>query len=1395
MNSLQSELAFHIMFNFGARLFLLTLSSKNSASTSSSTAQTGSADVMLHTRFTKQKITELLQNASSHILYAEDLINTMLTNVDPKTRRAFNRQLSALEQDGYIEKLDVTKRDGKGTERALRFIKLFSALGGNTSTSTSNTVNAFDEGADDDDDDGFPRRFEEAPNPDAGIIGEGGILVDLALEYQVKRLVALSGDEGITKEKLNRSLNSIGKPLSRMMEKMGMGSDAKSSKLAQSERASKIPNDALQREILGVGDVTGVRRVLETFGKERRYRYYATNNFEDIIRSEVEMSAMSVNNAIVPPAASAGSSSRGGCDDDDLKNNAADDGNDSSDEEYHPTRTLNEKGKKGRARDDESILIIPHDDDGTGSSGEATEYHPRQHKKSQVESEPDSAEESEEEEDEEDEEDVSCFVCGKTDNEEWMLLCDNCDRGSHTFCCDPLLIDIPEGDWFCSVECEKDALKKKGVAVEENAESSKRVEREESEPAVESAPITETQPQQVTEPTPAPTPTPMTMSSSAPATTNVSSTDKANSQADPNAPTPTIISGSVVLPGAEARRMEKETNVSVTRRKRIILDIVERDKIVEGGQNFINLYYAYLRERNQDIPFQLDRKTLIRTAESLNAEKLMQVRKFTVETLTGQHKEKTLFIHRSIDKNDRRIKDALFNLSNTYTNPIKKTGSTSHRRSTNLGNIKIDSIDDILRRQMGKSADTNATEEESYDDDERSAVESGIHSAISTTPVPFGEQVVQQRSRPSVVANRGSRQQPRQQQQKQQQSQEKPSAMWGETAHRYGYISAKMLRARAFHEWLFQKITKEKELFGEDVENVSVVEGQYPNNGIFETKDVFKCFTVFQFCRLVGVTMVDKELHDYLRNPANLKTKLTDAPAAIRKKIFAKSAYKFRRVIADLLEVLVALELLTPLPSDPFETQSAEKKEYEDRYQLVRLANIYKYTQSPPRLCEAVELDGMEHVGIYWMRLEVNSRQASMEDEAEEIEGFESVDLLKTGTKPKRQAPTALPENHPLYTITNVRNWETQPPISNKNRESIEKIIQPLGLSPTDVEERAATDRPFLEDIANALHLDVDQVLNYIKFRTTKPVKSISSIKSANAAKAKRKRAESGVENEGENEIKLPKTKKSTSAAESPKGPRKRNQYHFAEEFDKDLIRAVSVFKFHNPGAKLSWNHLVAALFLGEGREESRPFREACRRRFASLVQNPDHLAEVNRLEKLYEVFFRELARMDEARDLGLVISDDKTGESDRQVPLHTTSGSEFVAECILLRSRIEWFRLQPIDAIDVEELNRGSVTRLPKDLKSLEARYNLTEGETVPSPLIEDSLSHHVSMKKRLELKVLAPYIARSSWNDQRDDYLEGMSTSQKRLMDQLCSDFVIQAMKVRFFYLQIISGHIVLT
>mmetsp|Transcript_26929 Transcript_26929/g.65379 ORF Transcript_26929/g.65379 Transcript_26929/m.65379 type:complete len:360 (+) Transcript_26929:471-1550(+) len=45
--------------------------------------------------------------------------------------------------------------------------------------------------------------------------------------------------------------------------------------------------------------------------------------------------------------------------------------------------------------------------------------------------------------------DEPCMVCYRADNDNVLLICDECDDCYHTYCLDPPLDKVPDGQWFC----------------------------------------------------------------------------------------------------------------------------------------------------------------------------------------------------------------------------------------------------------------------------------------------------------------------------------------------------------------------------------------------------------------------------------------------------------------------------------------------------------------------------------------------------------------------------------------------------------------------------------------------------------------------------------------------------------------------------------------------------------------------------------------------------------------------------------------------------------------------------------------------------------------------------------------------------------------------------------
>ena len=82
---------------------------------------------------------------------------------------------------------------------------------------------------------------------------------------------------------------------------------------------------------------------------------------------------------------------------------------------------------------------------------------------------------------------VRCRICRRKCGDEFMLLCDGCDHGYHTYCLKPPLKEVPDGDWFC-YDCNpvtpiKPRRRAQRVVIveEESSESEQEEEEQESE--------------------------------------------------------------------------------------------------------------------------------------------------------------------------------------------------------------------------------------------------------------------------------------------------------------------------------------------------------------------------------------------------------------------------------------------------------------------------------------------------------------------------------------------------------------------------------------------------------------------------------------------------------------------------------------------------------------------------------------------------------------------------------------------------------------------------------------------------------------------------------------------------------------------------------------------------
>jgi hypothetical protein len=138
-----------------------------------------------HAELVKVKISTLLENARSKMLATEDVFNVIQEESgETFHRRLFNRILQQMQNAGYLEVVYVPL----GHDKILRSVKLLKAFRLNKSKEYT----------------GFEKKSASIKHSllkstdEQSVLTEGVFFSDLSIEWQMFRLIYLSGSQGVT---------------------------------------------------------------------------------------------------------------------------------------------------------------------------------------------------------------------------------------------------------------------------------------------------------------------------------------------------------------------------------------------------------------------------------------------------------------------------------------------------------------------------------------------------------------------------------------------------------------------------------------------------------------------------------------------------------------------------------------------------------------------------------------------------------------------------------------------------------------------------------------------------------------------------------------------------------------------------------------------------------------------------------------------------------------------------------------------------------------------------------------------------------------------------------------------------------------------------------------------
>ncbi|KAJ3216040.1 hypothetical protein HDU67_010000 [Dinochytrium kinnereticum] len=827
--------------------------------------------VSYHADLIRQRVILLLKNAKNNTMVISDLRDALLrTNCSKFEKKWFNGQITQLANAGYIEKVAAPYTD-KTRARVVfcaRLLKPYVPVGfsrGNVLGEERTPSN-------------YQLKRLETSEPR---IGEGGILSDLPLDYQVYRLICLSGHQGVTRAILDKSLSSIGRVIEKIVKRL------------------QIP---LSKDIPAL-----VSSEAESSGRERRFRYFSTENYQSLKQERGDDFPVSISSALpssteeqlVDFSIAAGNSSPVALSAPSTPSRA---------ENFIPTplqvtiknetRRVSQQARRKKAQPKKRIEEESEEELSSCSSEDSVEILADSSGNDVDDRVVDSSGDDEINA-------IVCSRCNTDENEEELLLCDACNSGTHIYCLVPKLPKIPDGDWFCSRACEMTGKFKKSKGLKAETEK-------------------------ISKPVPTP------------ASKKIGNVNK-----------------------------EQPRSFTAETRKRLILGLLESKKVLQVNQHLFQACDNLIASQNPgDGPrHKIDKKTILRYAQALEEEGLLKQLKVSIPKLNGGPNIATLLLEQSLNAEDPFVQEFITNLRNNALLPYAPSRNTrvSYEPDLKVLRLRDLQITKSVPSPVNYSQETATicAEVHNLESSHSSSIEvlSNLDSPFELTAPHNSSMTLEANdsvsteeetlgsipSNPvlSVLAQRVYTPQDKRTSQ--------PS--WIHIALNYGYVRAGMIRIRTLHEWLFSLCTRSCE--------------KEPSNGtddlIFRLSSLYFDMSLEVYLKCVGHSKPSSDLDAFMETDTNLSLPLTEVPPHIRKDF---SSIRVKDTIQSLLTALTLLKIVTPLIEGERTDANNQGVSRATSFALNRNVPLYDYCKPHLPLVRNFVLDCEEAIKNYWTELE-----------------------------------------------------------------------------------------------------------------------------------------------------------------------------------------------------------------------------------------------------------------------------------------------------------------------------------------------------------------------------------------------------------------------------------------
>lgn len=317
---------------------------------------------------------------------------------------------------------------------------------------------------------------------------------------------------------------------------------------------------------------------------------------------------------------------------------------------------------------------------------------------------------------------------------------------------------------------------------------------------------------------------------------------------------------------SEGKKTKSVIDLSSLQRRNNLLNLLETHKVLECGLALVDMYERLLTEHGAQTGYTIDKKTLLRTAKSLEDDNLLSMHVIRVPQMAGSVMTKTILLHKSVTMKDPIVQDFIDAIQSKAFQ-INGISGKKVLENVNVERLKTSKRNSKITERLSKEVPV-------------AEVYRGDHDPnliqFSYTDTEMDEDPV---------------------------NKENPSpSNWLACAAKYGYVQNVLARARILHAWLFQKLARRDEL-QESME--------YENDGWFSLTMLTNDLEFNYYMRLVGLTVEPQILQDFLKDGGYEKITTGTLPLKVREVVFSHGYLRYRREIRNILQELERHKIVT----------------------------------------------------------------------------------------------------------------------------------------------------------------------------------------------------------------------------------------------------------------------------------------------------------------------------------------------------------------------------------------------------------------------------------------------------------------------------------------------------